>query len=157
MEAMRLIEATRSALTRSQTVQDIVAEAWQAQALAEVIGGYFAGSASPVTRWEAEGLSEAGGRACGALRRPASGHTTLQWGGAIRASQLTEVRDPQRVLLALGVLLGDVGIALVEVACVADEGLYWQCVEAVDAADESRDRVFGMLREFSTHRAGGAA
>lgn len=156
MEAMRLIEATRLALTRAETVQDIVVEAWQAQALAEVIGGYFAGSASPAARWEAEGLTEAGGRACGALKRPALSHSALR-AGAIRATQLTEVRDPRRVLLALGVLLGDVGIALVEVACVAEEGLYWQCVEAVDAADESRDRVFGMLRELSARREGGAA
>ncbi|WP_222624691.1 DUF6099 family protein, partial [Streptomyces buecherae] len=33
----------------------------------------------------------------------------------------------------------------------------WQCVEAVDAADESRDRVFGMLRELTAYREGGAA
>ncbi|MFE6778707.1 DUF6099 family protein [Streptomyces sp. NPDC057702] len=156
MEARRLIEATRLALTQADTVQDTIAEAWQAQALAEAIGGYFAGSASFTTRWEAEGLSEAGGRACGALRRPALNHPTLRT-GAIRARQLTEVRDPRRALLALGVLLGDVGIALVEVACGAEEGLYWQCVEAVDAADESRDRVFGMLRELPVRAEGGAA
>ncbi|MBB5939918.1 DUF6099 family protein [Streptomyces zagrosensis] len=156
MEAMRLIDATRLALTQATAVQDIVAEAWQAQALAEVIGDYFAGSASPAARWEAEGLSEAGGRACGALNRPALSHPALRT-GAIRAMQLTEVRDPRRVLLALGVLLGEVGIALVEVACVAEEGLYWQCVEAVDAADESRDRIFGMLRELSIRQEGGAA
>lgn len=47
-------------------------------------------------------------------------------------------------------LLGEVGIALVSVACGTDEeGLYWQCIEAIDAADESNDRVLGMLRKLT--------
>lgn len=47
-------------------------------------------------------------------------------------------------------LLAEVGIALVGVACAADEqGTYWQCMEAIDAADESRDRVLEMLRRLA--------
>lgn len=148
MEAMRLIDITRHTLARAETVQDIVAEAWQAQALAEVIGGRFAASGPPAARGDAEGLSEAGGRACGALHRRALRHPDLRTGD-IRATQLSEVCDEQRALTALGLLLGEVGIALVEVACRAEEeALYWQCSEAIDAADESRERLSGMLRQF---------
>ncbi len=36
------------------------------------------------------------------------------------------------------------------VACATDEeGLYWQCIEAIDATDESGDRVRGMLRRLA--------
>ncbi|WP_443047230.1 DUF6099 family protein [Streptomyces sp. KMM 9044] len=30
-----------------------------------------------------------------------------------------------------------------------DETAYWQCVEAIDAADEARDRVLEMLRKLA--------
>lgn len=70
--------------------------------------------------------------------------------GALRAAQLTELGDPRETLLCLGSLLGEVGMALVGVACAADdEGRYWQCMEAIDAADESRDRVLEMLRRLA--------
>ena len=50
----------------------------------------------------------------------------------------------------VGGLLGEVGIALVGVASSADdEATYWQCMEAIDAADESRDRVLEMLRKLA--------
>jgi hypothetical protein len=52
--------------------------------------------------------------------------------------------------MRLGTLLGETGIALVGVACAAaDEATYWQCMEAIDAADESRDRVLEMLRKLA--------
>lgn len=58
--------------------------------------------------------------------------------------------DAREALLCLGGLLGEVGIALVGIACAADdEGTYWQCMEAIDAADESRDRVLEMLRRLA--------
>ncbi|TFE43110.1 hypothetical protein E3E14_23130, partial [Streptomyces sp. ICN441] len=70
--------------------------------------------------------------------------------GGPRAAQLTEVTDPWRSLDALGTLLGEVGIALVGVACATDEeGLYWQCIEAIDAADESSDHVRAMLHRLA--------
>ncbi len=41
-------------------------------------------------------------------------------------------------------------IALVSLACAADdEATYWSCLEAIDAADESRDRVLEMLRKLA--------
>ncbi|MFB6631624.1 DUF6099 family protein [Streptomyces sp. NPDC090082] len=137
MEAERLITLGRHALAESGTAQDIVAEAWQAQALAQAIGRHLALCGPMELRGEARGLSEIG--------------EYPTWGSAgPRAAQLTEVADPWGALTELGELLGEVGIALVGVACATDEeGLYWQCIEAIDAADESSDRVRGMLRRLA--------
>ncbi|MBT2440178.1 hypothetical protein J7E93_08625 [Streptomyces sp. ISL-36] len=143
MEAERLIAMGRHALAQSRTALDIVAEAWQAQALAQAIGSQLALCGPLEVRGEARGLSEIG---CG---RGVIDHPVLRTGGP-RAAQLTEVGDARGALTALGALLGEVGIALVGVACVTDEeGLYWQCIEAIDAADESNDRVRGMLRRLA--------
>ncbi|WP_309055927.1 DUF6099 family protein, partial [Streptomyces sp.] len=99
MDAERLIAAGRQALAASGTAQDIVAEAWQAQALAQAIGSHLALVGPMELRGEARGLSETG-------EYPA-------WGAAgPRAAQLTEVIDPQPALTALGDLLEEVGIAL---------------------------------------------
>ncbi|MFF8277138.1 DUF6099 family protein [Streptomyces lateritius] len=143
MEAERLIAAGRHALAQSGTALDIVAEAWQAQALAQAIGSHLALCGPQEVRGEARGLSEIGGG------QGAIDHPVLRTGGP-RAAQLTEVTDARVALTALGALLGEVGIALVGVACATDgEGLYWQCIEAIDAADESNDRVRGMLRRLA--------
>ena len=152
MDAVRLIAATRDALARSRTVPDIVAEAWQAQALAEAVGSHLAISGPPEVRTEALGLSEAGSRACGSLHHPA------RRAGGVRAAQLSMIRDTRGALLDLGGLLGETGVALVGVAVSADEeALYWQCVEAIDAADESGDRVAGILRKLALRERGGVA
>ncbi|MEU7036147.1 DUF6099 family protein [Streptomyces sp. NPDC046237] len=143
MEAERLIATGRNALAESRTALDIVAEAWQAQALAQAIGSHLALCGPQELRSEARGLSEI----CGG--RGAADHPVLRTGGP-RAAQLTEVTNARVALTALGALLGEVGIALVGVACATDEeGLYWQCIEAIDAADESNDRVRGMLRRLA--------
>ncbi|WP_328536160.1 DUF6099 family protein [Streptomyces sp. NBC_00344] len=143
MDGVRLIAISRDALARSLPELDTMVEAWQAQALAQAVGGHLALSGPPELRAEGRALGEAGGRGCGAIGIPA-----LR-GGSIRAAQLTEVTDVHAVLTELGVLLGEVGIALVGVACGTDEeGVYWQCIEAMDAADESGDRVRGMLRRL---------
>ncbi|MEI5007682.1 DUF6099 family protein [Streptomyces sp. PmtA] len=144
MDAERLVAIGRRALAECRAALDVVAEAWQAQALAQAIGSQLAVSGPQELRGEARGLSEAGGRA-GMLADPA----VLRAGGP-RAAQLTEVADPGRSLDALGTLLGEVGIALVGVACATDEeGLYWQCIEAIDAADESSDHVRAMLHRLA--------
>lgn len=143
MEAERLIATGRNALARSREALDIVAEAWQAQALAQAVGHHLALAGPLELRGEARGLSEIGGG------RGMVDHPALRTGG-LRAAQLTEVGDTRVALTALSALLGEVGIALVGVACVTDEeGLYWQCIEAIDAADESNDRVRGMLRRLA--------
>lgn len=131
---------------------DIVAETWQTQALAEAVGGHLAINGPPEVRAEALGLSEAGSRACGALNRPA-----LRAGG-VRAAQLSMITDAGTALRHLGGLLGEAGVALVGVAVSAEEeGLYWQCIEAIDATDESGDRVTGMLRRLALRERGSVA
>ncbi|WP_369232748.1 DUF6099 family protein [Streptomyces sp. R21] len=144
MDAVRLIMASRGALAESGDTREVLAEVWQAQSLAQAIGSRFAVSGPPELRGEALGLTELAGRGCGVLEAPTVDVKTL------RAAQLTELGDAREALLCLGGLLGEVGIALVGVACAADdEATYWQCMEAIDAADESRDRVLEMLRRLA--------
>jgi hypothetical protein len=121
-----------------------MAEAWQAYALAQAIGSRLAVSGPPQLRGEALGLTELAGRGCGVLDTSAPGTADL------RAARLTELGDARRALLDLGSLLVEVAMTLVALASRAgDEGAYWQCMEAIDAADESRDRVREMLRRLA--------
>lgn len=144
MDAVRLIVASRRALAGSGEQREVMTEAWQAQALAQAIGSRLAVSGPPELRGEALGLTELSGRGCGVLDTPSLA------ADALRAAQLTELGDARRALLCLGGLLGEVGIALVGIACAADdEATYWQCMEAIDAADEARDRVLEMLRRLA--------
>ncbi|WP_393077117.1 DUF6099 family protein [Streptomyces sp. LN704] len=144
MEAVRLIVVSRRALAGSGDMDEVVAEAWQAQALAQAIGSRLAVSGPPELRGEALGLTELAGRGCGVLDAAPRDIADLL------AARLTELGDAREALLCLGGLLTEVGIALVGVACAADEqGTYWQCMEAIDAADESRDRVLEMLRRLA--------
>ncbi|MET7438205.1 DUF6099 family protein [Streptomyces sp. NPDC004082] len=144
MDAVRLIVTSRRALAGSSEMPEIMREVWQAQALAQAIGSRLAVSGPPELRGEALGLTELAGRGCGVLDAPSLGV------GDLRAAQLTDLGDARQTLLDLGGLLGEVGIALVGIACAADdEGTYWQCMEAIDAADESRDRVLEMLRRLA--------
>ncbi|MEU7059799.1 DUF6099 family protein [Streptomyces sp. NPDC046197] len=144
MEAVRLILASRRALAGSGGGPETLAEVWQAQALAQAIGSRLAVSGPPELRGEALGLTELAGRGCGVLDAPDLDP------GDLRAAQLTGLEDARQALLCLGGLLGEVGIALVGIASsAADESTYWQCMEAIDAADESRDRVREMLRKLA--------
>ncbi|MEV0634034.1 DUF6099 family protein [Streptomyces sp. NPDC050619] len=144
MDAVRLIVTSRRALAGSDVGPDVMAEVWQAQALAQAIGSRLAMAGPPELRGEARGLTELASRGCGVLDRPDIVTEDL------RATQLTELGDARQALMYLGGLLGEVGIALVGLASAADdEGRYWQCMEAIDAADESRDRVLDMLRRLA--------
>ncbi|MEH0575034.1 MULTISPECIES: DUF6099 family protein [Streptomyces] len=144
MDAVRLILTSRRALAGSSAGAEILREVWQAQALAQAIGSRLAVSGPPELRGEALGLTELAGRGCGALGAP-----DLDTGDLL-AARLTALDDARRALLDLGGLLGEVGIALVGLASSADDqGTYWQCMEAIDAADESRDRVLEMLRKLA--------
>ncbi|WSQ03966.1 DUF6099 family protein (plasmid) [Streptomyces sp. NBC_01232] len=144
--ATRLIAASRHALAQSPSTEDILTEAWQAQALAQGIGGALAVTGPAGLRDQARGLSEAGARGCGAIDRDAAAWGTL----APRAAMLTGVSDPAGSLQALAALLGEVGIALVGVALATDdEHVYWQCIESIDAADEASDCVRGLLRRLA--------
>jgi hypothetical protein len=145
MDAVRLILTSRRALAASGDGPRVLTEVWQAQALAQAIGSRLAVCGPPELRGEALGLTELAGRGCGVLDTP---HLATE---DLRAAQLTDLGDARQALLGLGGLLGEVGIALVGLACsAADEGTYWQCMEAIDAADESRDRVREMLRKLAS-------
>ncbi|MEU3347996.1 DUF6099 family protein [Streptomyces sp. NPDC006700] len=144
MDAVRLILASRRALAGSGEAPAILTEVWQAQALAQAIGSRLAVSGPPELRGEALGLTELAGRGCGVLGAPDLDPADLL------AARLTELDDARQALLNLDVLLGETGIALVGVASsAADEAMYWQCMEAIDAADESRDRVREMVRKLA--------
>ncbi|MER6627582.1 DUF6099 family protein [Streptomyces sp. NPDC000987] len=144
MEAVRLIVTSRRALAAGGSPPDLLTEVWQAQALAQAIGSRLAVTGPPELRGEALGLTELAGRGCGVLGTPQLALADL------RAAQLTDLGDARQALTYLGGLLGEVGIALVGIACAAaDESTYWQCMEAIDAADESRDRVREMLRRLA--------
>ncbi|MFD3480636.1 DUF6099 family protein [Streptomyces sp. NPDC058695] len=147
MDAVRLIRASRRALAESQDAPAITREAWQAQALAQAMGNRLAREGPPELRGEARGLSEAGGRGCSGSALPVIG------AGGIRAAQLTELPEAHRALIGLAALLGEVGIALVGIASEAEEeGDYWHCMDAIDAADESRDRVLEIIRRLGLRR-----
>ena len=144
MDAVQLIMASRGALAGSGDGRRVMTEAWQAYALAQAIGSRLAVSGPPELRGEALGLTELAGRGCGVLDTPCIDVADL------RAAQLTDLGDARRALLDLGTLLVELGMALVAVASAADdEGTYWQCMEAIDAADESGDRVREMLRRLA--------
>lgn len=149
MDAVRLIMASRRALAGSGAEREVITEAWQAQALAQAIGSRLAVAGPPELRGEALGLTELAGRGCGVLGPPPLAVDTL------RAARLGELGDARQTLVGLGGLLGEVGIALVGIASAADdETTYWQCMEAIDAADESRDRVLEMLRRLDARDQG---
>ncbi|MFF4839993.1 DUF6099 family protein [Streptomyces collinus] len=144
MDALWLIATSRRALVGGADIPEMTAEVWQAQALAQAIGSRLAVSGPPELRGEALGLTELAGRGCGVLDPPELDP------GDLRAAQLTELDDARQTLLCLGGLLAEVGIALVGMAsAAADETTYWQYMEAIDAADESRDRVLEMLRKLA--------
>lgn len=68
--------------------------------------------------------------------------------GPPRAARLTGVRDAPGTLRALRALLGEIGHALVGLTGSAeDETAYWQCIEALDAVDEAKDRVRALARD----------
>lgn len=67
-----------------------------------------------------------------------------------RAVALTDTDDLRPVLLLLGQLLGEAGVAAVGVAAGAEEeGVYWEMIEVIDAFDEARNTVIEMLRRLS--------
>ncbi|MGW3016004.1 DUF6099 family protein [Streptomyces longwoodensis] len=143
MEAVRLIQASRRALAGSVGEAEVLTEVWQAHTLVQAIGSRLAVSGPPELRGEALGLTELAGRGCGVLDTPDLDE------GDLRAARLTELEDARETLLCLGGLLGEIGIVLVCLAGGVDEGTYWQCIESIDAADESRDRVLEMLRKLA--------
>ncbi|WPR53765.1 DUF6099 family protein [Streptomyces sp. S399] len=131
MDALRLITMNRRALLRGHSLETLTAEVWEAQALTRAVGALLAEEGPRALRETALALSSPGGRTAEATELP------VPCRGDPRAARLTRVPDVEATLLALAELLGEVGIALVGLACgVYQEALYWASVEAIDAADE---------------------
>jgi hypothetical protein len=131
MDAARLVAESERVMHGAPQPEDVIEEAWQAGELVEAVGRLLAvgqdGSAGPA------------GRAGPVL--------AVAGAGPPRAARLTVVRDPAGTLRALRVLLGEITHALVGLTCaVQDEGAYWQCIEALDAVDEAKDRVRALSR-----------
>jgi hypothetical protein len=147
MDATRLIAATRQALTQAANVAALMAEAWQAQALAQAVGGFLAVCGDGGLRDAARALFLAGGNTRDAAQPPGARSPV------IRAARLSGVRDPTAALRQLLALLAETGAALATLACTTeDEREYWQCVDALDATDEIRDRVRALLRQCGAAR-----
>lgn len=141
MDAVRLVRATGRALREAGGVEDLIAEAWQAQTLAEAVSGHVALHGTPEIRAAGLSVCRTDGSICGAPGPPGVSAAVV-----VRAAMLTGAREPAVALRELRDLLTEAGEALVSAACsTEDETLYWRCIDAVDAADDSKDRVVGLL------------
>lgn len=147
MDAARLVAEAERVMRRHPRPEDVIAEAWQAYELTEAVarllddgdGRQERGSGAP-----ARGGPEHGGPVARAGPAPVA----VARGPGPRAALLTSVRDPAGTLRALRVLLGEIGLALVAVTgTVEAEADYWDCVEALDAVDEAKDRVRELVRD----------
>lgn len=150
MDAARLVAEAERAMAGSPQPEDVIAEAWQAFELTEAVGWLLAADDGDGRERETRGAvaeraaaAEHGRPEVRAGPDPATGAVTGAAGaGPPRAARLTGVRDPAGTLRALRILLGGIGLALVAITCTAeDETAYWQCIEALDAVDEAKDRV----------------
>lgn len=130
MDAARLVAQAERAMGGAPQPDDVIAEAWQAFELTEAVSRLLtADHERPVVR-----------AGPGPVVGPAGGDPP-------RAVRLTGVRDPDGTLRALRTLLGEIGLALVGITCTAeDEAAYWNCIEALDAVDEAKDRVRALTR-----------
>ncbi|MFF7155165.1 DUF6099 family protein [Streptomyces sp. NPDC008139] len=131
MDAARLVAQAERVMSRSPQPDDVIAEAWQAFELTEAVGRLLtADHERPVVRAGPGPVVGASG------------------GDPPRAARLTGVRDPHGTLRALRTLLGEIGLSLVAITCTAeDEAAYWNCIEALDAVDEAKDRVRALTVE----------
>ncbi|MFJ6937898.1 DUF6099 family protein [Streptomyces sp. NPDC101132] len=153
MDAVRLIAAGRHALARSRTAGDTMAEALQAQALAQEIGSWLAVNGPPELRTEARGLGDAGRKGRATIERRAPGPEPGGDTGPLRADQLSGMEDLRQVFLGLIALLDDTVRALTTVACAPEnDHLYWHIVETIDTLDHSCDRVRVLLRRHAARR-----
>ncbi|MFI8459365.1 DUF6099 family protein [Kitasatospora sp. NPDC085464] len=153
MEALRLIRTARHALAEARHVPDVLAEARQAALLTEAVGARLAESEDEELTGLGRQLSEAGAHAAVCLDRSVV-RAALVSGG--RAARLTELGEPATALGALDGLLHEVGETLVVLACGADtEGLYWTCIDGVDAVSECKD-LAGRLLEAAGRAEGPA-
>jgi hypothetical protein len=154
MDAARLVAEAEHAMRGNPQPEDVIGEAWQAFELTEAVGRLLAGGNG--ARAEA-GADRGDGPPTQDVAGADHGRPVVRAGPAPvaatgtrqpRAHRLSSVRDAAGTLRALRTLLGELGLALVALTCTAeDETAYWQCVEALDAVDEAKDRVRALAPE----------
>jgi hypothetical protein len=146
MDAARLVAQAERAMGSDLRPEEIVAEAWQAYELTEAVVRLLDERATRVAGSGPPGHPE-DGYPDEARRSGAGPGTVPPAAGGRRAARLTTVRDPDGTLRALRVLLGEIGLAVVDlIGSAADEQAYWSCVEAMDAVDEAKDRLRELAR-----------
>jgi hypothetical protein len=162
MDAARLVAEAERTMRGCPRPEDVLAQAWQACELTEAVGLVLAqgvqpggeppgepgrrakdpGSAAPGSAAGPEPDAEAG-----SSTGPGAPTDVPTGAGPPRTARLTVVRDAPATLQALRVLLTEIAHALVALTGSAeDESAYWQCIEALDAVDEARDRVLALAR-----------
>src|SRR4051812_48899816 len=138
MDALRLIKSTRHGLTEARNVAQVLAEAWQACALAEAVAQALAKElAEPTAPLEGAGsgaveiaraVAEAAGHAAACVGRPPD-----DGAGASRAERLSLLTDLPGTARELRILVQETAEALIVLACGATEqDLYWRCIDSVD-------------------------
>jgi Family of unknown function (DUF6099) len=163
MDAARLVAEAERVMRGHPQPEDVIAEAWQAYELTEAVGLLLAAAdgtagdgagrdaarrrdgASPAGQW---GAAAGPGGVGGGTGRETPPRPVIAAGpGLLRSARLTGVRDPAGTVHALRLLLGEIGLALVDITCAAeDETAYWACVEALDAVDEAKERARALAR-----------
>ncbi|BBB00764.1 hypothetical protein RVR_7896 [Actinacidiphila reveromycinica] len=147
MDAARLVAEAERTMSRDPQPADVIAEAWQAYELTDAIGRLLAetredgvdGGPGTVRPGERATTRDPGLTVSRAGPVPVVSATRV---GPPRAARLSTVREPDGTLRALRTLLGGIGLALVTlISSACDEETYWECVEALDAVDEAKDRV----------------
>lgn len=159
MDALRLIRTARHALAEARDVPDVLLEAWQAGLLTEAVGARIADGEEGELAALGQLLCEAGAHVAGCLEPSPESSAALGWGGAGRASRLTDLGELDPLIEELGRLLHEATETLVVLACGAEaESLYWTCIDGVDAGAECRDVVTELHRAVrEAHPPGGAA
>lgn len=180
MDASRLVAEAERVMRGAPQPEQVIAEAWQAFELAEAMGRLI-GADRPGADGEGCGGGSCAGDGHGGSRQGGPGGpggpgepvvrergpgerpvaragpapvVTGTGAGPPRAARLTGVRDPAGTVRALLVLLGEIGLALVDATCAAeDETAYWLCIEALDAVDEAKERA-GQLARFADGEGG---
>ena len=131
-----------------------MAEAWQAQALAQAIGSRLAVAGPPELTGRGAGADRAGGpglRGAGPSRPLRRGQVCAPPSSPSWATPATLCSASARSSARWA------SPSSGSPARPTTRGLYWQCMEVIDAADESRDRVLEMLRRLAATGRGGAS
>lgn len=134
----------RQVLGRASSEDETRSAVIMALSLGLAFGANLSVSGPVKLRGEALALSEDCGRGRGAI----TGGCRID----VQEFQGVDGDDLRAILREMGFLLGEVGIAMVGIACAADDySTYWSSMEVIDATDEAGDRIVEMLRRLSAH------